>query len=116
MKLPFNEHGAQKTHRGARAENLLRMVNTLPAYIQTRSILKLLTAGFASNSAEKKPAVKASEVYIPIGNTGQSISLLDLSRMSVKDVQSFTGKKMSFGDRMMFKAAQRQLKNSIIEE
>ena len=73
----------------------------------------LLTAGFASNNAAKKPAVKASEVYIPIGNTGQSISLLDLSRMSVKDVQNFTGKKMTFADRMMFKAAQRQLKKSI---
>jgi hypothetical protein len=73
----------------------------------------LLTAGFASNNAAKKPAVKASEVFIPIGNTGQKISLLDLSRMSVKDVQNFTGKKMTFGDRMMFKAAQRQLKKSI---
>src|SRR4026207_2570608 len=55
----------------------------------------LLTAGFASNNAAKKPAVKASEVFIPIGNTGQKISLLDLSRMSVKDVQNFTGKKMT---------------------
>ena len=73
----------------------------------------LLTASFASNNAEKKPPVKASEVYIPIGKTGQSISLLDLSRMNVKDVQNFTGKKMSFADRMMFKAAQRQLKKSI---
>ena len=73
----------------------------------------LLTAGFATNNAAKKPAIKASEVYLPIGNTGQKISLLDLSRMTVKDVQNFTGKKMSFADRMMFKAAQRQLKKSI---
>ena len=73
----------------------------------------LLTATFASNNAAKKPAVKASEVFIPIGKTGQSISLLDLSRMSVRDVQNYTGKKMRFADRMMFKGAQRQLKKSI---
>ena len=73
----------------------------------------LLNAGFATNNAAKKPAVKASEVFIPIGNTGQKISLLDLSRASVRDVQNYTGKKMSFADRMMFKAAQRQLKKSI---
>ena len=73
----------------------------------------ILTASFASTEVTKKPSIKASEVLIPIGNTGQKISLLDLSRMSVKDVQSFTGKKMSFGDRMMFKASQRQLKKNI---
>ncbi len=73
----------------------------------------ILTASFASTEVTKKPSIKASEVLIPIGNTGQKISLLDLSRMSVKDVQSFTGKKMSFADRMMFKAAQRQLKKNI---
>ena len=72
-----------------------------------------LTAGFATNNAAKKRAVKASEVYVPIGNTGQIISLLDLSRIKVKDVENFTGKKMSFADRMKFKAAQRQLKRNI---
>ena len=73
----------------------------------------LLTSGFATNNVAKKPAVKASEIYVPIGNTGQVISLLDLSRIKVKDVQNFTGKKMSFADRMAFKAAQRQLKRNI---
>lgn len=73
----------------------------------------ILSATFATNNVAVKPAIKASEVYIPIGNTGQKISLLDLSRMTVKDVQAFTGKKMSFTDRMMFKAAQRQLKKNI---
>jgi iron complex outermembrane receptor protein len=60
MKLPFIEHGAQRTYRGARAEKLLRMVNTLPAYIQTRSILKLLTAGFSLFSALALPAPDAT--------------------------------------------------------
>jgi len=73
----------------------------------------LLTAGFATNNAAKRPAVKASEIYVPIGKTGQTISLLDLSRMKVKDVENFTGKKMSFADRLAFKAAQRQLRKNI---
>lgn len=75
--------------------------------------LFILTASFASTEVAVKPAVKASEIFIPIGNTGQKISLLDLSRMTTKDVQQFTGKKMKFADRMMFKAAQRQLKKNI---
>lgn len=50
---------------------------------------------------------------IPIGTTGQKISLLDLSRMSVKDVQAFTGKKMSLVDRIGFKTAQHKLRQSI---
>jgi hypothetical protein len=74
----------------------------------------LLASSFASTDVVVKPSVvKASEIFIPIGNTGQKISLLDLSRMSIKDVQQFTGKKMKLADRMMFKAAQRQLKKNI---
>jgi hypothetical protein len=73
----------------------------------------MLTATFATNNVTIKRTVKASEVYIPIGNTGQKVSLLDLSRMTVKDVQNFTGKKMSFADRLAFKAAQRQLRKNI---
>jgi hypothetical protein len=73
----------------------------------------MLTASFATTEVAVKPALKASEVLIPIGNTGQKISLLDLSSMTIKDVQTFTGKKMSFADRMMFKGAQRQLKKNI---
>jgi len=67
----------------------------------------------ASNSPISHPALKASEVYVPIGKTGKMISLMDLSKMSVKDFQKYTGKKMSFGDRLMFKAAQKQLRNDI---
>src|SRR5262245_32419914 len=75
--------------------------------------LFVLTMSFASSSVTIKPAVKASELFIPIGTSGQKISLLDLSRMSIKDVQAITGKKMSFADRLTFKAAQRQLRQSI---
>ena len=96
---------------------LLIIINNKLLYMKKILLLSaaflLLTTGFATNNAAKKRAVNASEIYVPIGNTGQVISLLDLSRMKVKDVQNFTGKKMDFADRMAFKAAQRQLKRNI---
>jgi uncharacterized membrane protein YqaE (UPF0057 family) len=73
----------------------------------------ILTASFASTEVTKKPAVKASEVLIPIGKDGQKISLLDLSRIKAKELESLTGQKMKLGDKIGFKIAQRQLKKSI---
>ncbi|HET6767220.1 MAG TPA: hypothetical protein VFH08_07470 [Chitinophagaceae bacterium] len=60
-----------------------------------------------------KNPVKASEVYLPVGKAGELISLMDLSRISVKDYETLTGKKMKFINKMNFKIGQRQLKKSI---
>ncbi len=60
-----------------------------------------------------KPPLKASEVYVPIGKSGEMISLLDLSQIKVKEYQQLTGKKMRLFDKIAFKAAQKQLRNSI---
>lgn len=71
-------------------------------------------AAFTLPSNEiKKPPVKASEVYIPIGKNGEKISVFDLSRIKIKELQQLTGKKMSFFDKLGFKAAQKQLRNNI---
>lgn len=75
-----------------------------------------LTFSFAATTPTtpvKKGKLKASEILIPIGNTGNRISLLDLSVIKVKDVQLITGKKMNMVDRLSFKAAQRQLRKNI---
>jgi hypothetical protein len=71
-----------------------------------------LTASFATSRPASAP-LKASAILLPVGNTGKTISLLDLSEISVKEFQKITGKKMSFADRMGFKLAQRNLRNSI---
>ena len=63
--------------------------------------------------APGKQALKADEVYLPVGNTGRLISLMDLSLISVKDFQELSGKKMKFIDRVNFRMGQRQLKKSI---
>lgn len=84
-----------------------------------KRLLLLLTAvlflatSFGASSPLSKPRAKASEIMIPIGSSGQLISLLDLSKMTVKDVESYTGKKMKWIDRVGFKTAQRELRKSI---
>jgi hypothetical protein len=60
-----------------------------------------------------KSSVKATEVYVPIGKTGQFISLMELSQIRVKDYETLSGKKMKFVDKVNFKLGQRELKKSI---
>ena len=60
--------------------------------------------------------LKANEVYLPVGKTGHLISLMDLSRISVKDFETLSGKKMKFYEKMNFKLGQHQLKKSINED
>jgi hypothetical protein len=57
--------------------------------------------------------IKANEIYLPVGKTGRLISLMDLSRISVKDFETLAGKKMKFFDKVNFKMGQRELKKSI---
>ena len=59
------------------------------------------------------PSRKAAEIWLPIGNTGRQISLLDLSRIDVKTFETVTGRHLPFLDRVGFKMAQRKLRNSI---
>jgi len=83
-----------------------------------RRLLLILASCFLLVSARANvrsdaPAIKASEVLIPIGKDGQLISLQELSVISTKDMQKLTGEKMSLPEKISFKAAQRQLRNSI---
>ena len=88
-----------------------------------RKIVLLFTAlwfvisSFAAFTLEappvKAPPLKASEVYITAGKNGEKISLMDLSRMKVKDLQQLTGNKMKFFDKIGFKIAQKKLQESI---
>jgi hypothetical protein len=60
--------------------------------------------------------LKANEVYLPVGKTGHLISLMDLSRIRVKDFETLSGEKMKFFEKVQFKLAQRELKKSINED
>ena len=60
-----------------------------------------------------KSSVKATEVYVPIGKTGQFISVMELSQIKVRDYETLSGKKMKLIDKVNFKLGQRELKKSI---
>ncbi|MBD0331109.1 MAG: hypothetical protein ICV66_00480 [Chitinophagaceae bacterium] len=70
---------------------------------------------FASNTVEL-PKLKASQILIPIGKTGQQISLLDLSTINIQDFQKITGEKMKFVQKVSFMIAQKNLRNTINED
>lgn len=68
---------------------------------------------FAVTTPHIKKKIKASEMFIPIGVNGDKISLYDLSRISISGVQAYTGRKMKFADRVIFRMAQKKLSQSI---
>lgn len=59
------------------------------------------------------PTLKASEIFIPVGETGQKISLLELSRINIKNFELLRGEKMKLFDRLGFKIAQKKLRDNI---
>ncbi len=59
------------------------------------------------------PTFEASEIFFPIGKTGQQISLLELSKVKVKDFEILRCQKMDFFDRLSFRVAQKKLRNNI---
>jgi uncharacterized BrkB/YihY/UPF0761 family membrane protein len=76
------------------------------------TMLAFATSTFASFSVTE-PVKKATEIFIPVGKSGMQISLMDLSQIKVKEFESISGKKMKFVDKVGFKIAQRELRNSI---
>ncbi len=74
--------------------------------------IAIYSTSFSFSTISSLPK-KASEVYLPIGTTGKQISLLDLSRIDVKQFENISGRHLKFVDRIGFKMAQRKLRNSI---
>src|SRR5690349_7731403 len=59
------------------------------------------------------PALKANEIYLPVGTNGEKISLLELSTITTDRLQTVTGRKMNFAEKISFKISQRKLRKSI---
>lgn len=57
--------------------------------------------------------VKATEVMIPVGNTGNKISLLDLSKLTPSAYEELAHVKLNFFERLGYKRVMRKLRNSI---
>jgi hypothetical protein len=62
------------------------------------------------------PKLNAKDVFIPVGNSGQQVSLMELSTMKFDELQKLTGKKMNLIERLMLKKAQKKLQASIADD
>ena len=60
-----------------------------------------------------EPVLNANSILLPIGNAGETISLLALSTISVKDFEALRGSSLSVFQKIGFKLAQRKLRNKI---
>ena len=97
---------------------LVILTDCSPKLLRMKKLMILFLAFlFLSNSFANisilTPPKKASELFIPIGTTGQKISLMELSQINQTDLQTFTGRKMGIMEKIAFKAAQKELKNNI---
>ncbi len=78
-------------------------------------VITVISSSFAVFVVKiSKPGfINASEVMIPIGKTGEQISLLDLSRISRHELEDLTGERMNFLGKIAFKKTQKTLKKEI---
>jgi uncharacterized membrane protein YqaE (UPF0057 family) len=79
-----------------------------------------LTTSFAKTStiiiSKKSPQPNANAILVPVGKNGEKISLMDLSRIKTKDLETLTGKKMNLAEKIEFKIVQMRLKSSINQD
>ena len=76
-------------------------------------LLVAFNVAFTTTPTKAKPPLKASEIYFPLGKSGELISLQDLSVIKIREFETMTGKKMKFVDKVGFKLSQNKLRNSI---
>lgn len=76
----------------------------------------LFSGTFATSISEVKPVLNANKIMLPVGKTGQKISLMELSKISLKDFEKLKNTKMNFFDRLAFKAGQKKLRKNINED
>jgi hypothetical protein len=76
-------------------------------------LLSIVSIGNSTVISEVRPPLTASEIFLPVGNTGKLISLLELSQICVKDFEKLTGKDMKLFDKIGFKLGQKKLRKSI---
>ena len=81
-------------------------------FIGVLLVLIMFSTTFSS-AATIQPRIKAADIMLPAGTSGQKISLLDLATIKVKDFEQLRGSKMKFADRIAFKAAQKKLRDNI---
>lgn len=80
----------------------------------TLSLAIVMAFNICSASTAPVPSPrKASDIMIPLGNSGQTVSLQELATMKVADLEKRSGRKMGLLSRLEFKLAQKKLRHSI---
>ncbi|HEX8315749.1 MAG TPA: hypothetical protein VF609_12185 [Flavisolibacter sp.] len=70
-------------------------------------------ATFPTKPPVETPTLNAKDIMLPIGKTGNSISLRDLAYISIKDFEKLTNKNLKVWDEIGFKMGQKQLRNKM---
>lgn len=60
--------------------------------------------------------MKATEIMIPFGKTGQTISLMEFSKMKPAEYEKLANVKLKFFDRIAYKMAMKKLRKSIAKD
>jgi len=76
-------------------------------------LIATFSVAYSTSYSIEKPPIKAGDVFLPIGKSGQMISLKDLSVIKTKDFEELTGKKMKLIDKIGFSISQKQLRKNI---
>ncbi len=79
-------------------------------------ILAIIFFGFKASFASVPfifPPVKANEIFISLKKSGQEISLQELSRIRIKDLERLSRVKMNLFDRIRFRIVQKKLRDNI---
>jgi hypothetical protein len=71
------------------------------------------SGSYANSASELGLVLNANQIFLPIGKTGKQISMMELSKISLKDFEALTNRKMKFFDRLAFKAGQKKLRKVI---
>jgi hypothetical protein len=85
----------------------------LAVFTTFAAVLPTSTTSSSTTIPAPAPAMKASEVRIPVGNTGKFVTLQELATINIADLEKLTGKKMGLLHRLEFKLAQKKLRRSI---
>jgi len=93
---------------------LLAMVMTVGICSASSSVIVAPAPTVAPAVTATAPApLKATEINIPLGNTGKTVNLQELSTMKMAELEKLTGKKLGLLQRLEVKLAQRKLRHSI---
>lgn len=75
--------------------------------------MSLSAATFPTKPTTEPTTLNAKNIMLPVGSTGQTISLYDLAYIGVKDFEKITNKNLKIWDEIGFKIGQRKLRDKL---